>query len=87
MKKTVGRVIAALLAAVLLFALGFFLLPLTETVRRVPVRGSAAYGHPWKYAKALNEKLEALRRSDLNGWIVVDFATPQLAQKIYEANY
>ena len=34
-----------------------------------------------------NEKLEALRRSDLNGWIVVDFATPQLAQKIYEANY
>lgn len=49
--------------------------------------GSAVYGHPWKYAGALNEKLEALRRSDLNGWIVVDFATPQLAQKIYEANY
>ena len=49
--------------------------------------GSGAYGHPWKYARALNEKLEALRRSDLNGWIVVDFATPQLAQKIYEANF
>ena len=49
--------------------------------------GSAAYGHPWKYAGALNEKLDALRRSDLNGWIVVDFATPQLAQKIYEANF
>lgn len=41
MKKTVGRVIAALLAVVLLFALGFFLLPLTETVRRIPVKGSA----------------------------------------------
>ena len=49
--------------------------------------GSGAYGHPWKYAKALNEKLEALRRSDLNGWIIVDFATPKLAQKIYEANF
>lgn len=41
MKKTVVRVIAAPLAVVLLFALGFFLLPLTETVRRIPVKGSA----------------------------------------------
>ena len=87
MKKTVVRVIAALLAVVLLFALGFFLLPLTETVRRIPVKGSAACGHPWKYARALNEKLAALSESDLNGWIIVDFASPQLAQKIYEANY
>ncbi|MCR5843958.1 MAG: hypothetical protein K6G66_08375 [Oscillospiraceae bacterium] len=41
MKKTAARVIAALLALILLFSLCFFLLPLTETVRRVPVSGSA----------------------------------------------
>lgn len=49
--------------------------------------GSAAYGHPWKYARALNEKLEAMRPSGINGWVILDFASPKLAAKIFEANF
>lgn len=50
-------------------------------------KGSAAYGHPWKYAKALNAKLLALDEGALRGWIVVDFASSRLAAQIYGANF
>ena len=50
-------------------------------------KGSAAYGHPWKYAKALNAKLLALDEGALRGWIVVDFASSRLAAWIYGENF
>ena len=49
--------------------------------------GSSAYGHPWKYAKALNPRLMALNDETLKGWVIVDFATAQLAEKIYSTNF
>lgn len=49
--------------------------------------GSSAYGHPWKYARALNPRLMAMNDGALKGWTVVDFATAQLAEKIYSANF
>ena len=49
--------------------------------------GSSAYGHPWKYAKALNPRLMALNDGTLKGWVIVDFATAQLAEKIYSTNF
>lgn len=49
--------------------------------------GSSAYGHPWKYAKALNPRLMALNDEMLKGWVIVDFATAQLAEKIYSTNF
>ena len=48
-------------------------------------KGTAAYGHPYKYAKALNPRLLAL--DGLDGWIVVDFASARLAEHIYSANF
>jgi len=48
--------------------------------------GAAAYGHPWEYAKPLNSRLDALEGESLRGWIIVDFASPKLAAKIYGAN-
>ena len=49
--------------------------------------GSSAYGHPWKYTKALNPRLMALNDETLKGWVIVDFATAQLAEKIYSTNF
>ena len=49
--------------------------------------GSSAYGHPWKYARALNPRLLALEDGTLRGWVIVDFATAQLAEKIYSTNF
>lgn len=49
--------------------------------------GSAAYGHPWKYAGTLNPRLLETDGKMLSGWIIVDFITPRLAEKIYSANF
>ena len=45
---------------------------------------TAAYGHPYFYAGKLNEQL--LDEQRLSGWIVVDFGSAQLAEKIYRMN-
>ena len=49
--------------------------------------GSPTYGHPWKYARILNPRLAALDDGVLRGWVIVDFATARLAEKIYSANF
>ncbi len=49
--------------------------------------GSAAYGHPWKYAGTLNPRLLEMDEEILRGWIIVDFISPKLAEKIYSANF
>ncbi len=48
--------------------------------------GAASYGHPFAYAKELNAALLS-SEDTLNGWIVVDFGSPAIAARIYEANF
>ena len=49
-------------------------------------KGTLAYGHPYHFASALNQ---ALMDSDsvLDGWVIVDFASARLAERIYTANF
>ena len=47
-------------------------------------KGTAAYGHPWSFAKELDARLEGLQ--DLSGWIVVDYGSAALAEAIYRQN-
>ena len=49
-------------------------------------KGSAAYGHPWKYAGELNPRLGSLEPAALRAWVVVDFGTALLASQVYGAN-
>ena len=48
-------------------------------------KGTASYGHPWKYAKDLNARL--LKTNDLTGWIVLDFLDARLASHLYSMNF
>lgn len=47
-------------------------------------KGTAAYGHPWSFAKLLNPRLET--QQELRGWIVVDYGSAALAETIYRCN-
>ena len=49
-------------------------------------KGTLAYGHPYLYASALNRELLA-SDSKLDGWVIVDFASAQLAERIYAENF
>ena len=57
----------------------------TVSIHFLSTKGTATYGHPYKFAKALNPKL--LGTDALSGWIIVDFADAKLAQHIYETNF
>ena len=48
--------------------------------------GTAKYGHPWHFAKELNERFLGLEQGELRGWIVVDFGDDLMAARIYSAN-
>ena len=50
-------------------------------------KGTAAYGHPWAFAKALNPKLADTPSAGLSGWIVLDYFSAPLAAHVYEANF
>ena len=52
-------------------------------------KGTAAYGHPFSFAKALNPKLLGFEAPEGGkyGWVVVDFASAVLAEHIYESNF
>lgn len=47
-------------------------------------KGTAAYGHPFRYAHALNARL--MKNTRLSGWIVLDFFDAELASHIYAMN-
>lgn len=49
-------------------------------------KGTAAYGHPYRYAGTLNARLLDQTLSQGSGWIVVDFGTAEIARHIYSAN-
>ena len=48
-------------------------------------KGTAAYGHPWSFAKKLDPRLAELEK--LSGWIVVDYGSAALAETIYRHNF
>ncbi len=50
-------------------------------------KGTAAYGHPYHFAKTLNPQLLGLPLTQSSGWIIVDFGTAELAEHIYSANF
>ena len=48
-------------------------------------KGTATYGHPYTYARALNASL--MQQTPLSGWIVLDFFSARLAEHIYTTNF
>ena len=56
-------------------------------VQFLSTKGTFVQGHPYAFAKKLNARLAAatLLPSDC-GWIILDFGTAELAQKIYSMN-
>lgn len=52
-------------------------------------KGTAAYGHPYGFARTLNPRLAALEPESGRklGWVVLDFASAPLAAQIYETNF
>ena len=48
--------------------------------------GSPAFGHPYKYAADLNQRL-LTEQTPMNGWIVIDFGSAQLAEQIFSKNF
>ena len=53
------------------------------------IEPTAAYGHPYGFARALNEQLlkKELPAGAFIGWIALDFASAPLAAHIYETNF
>ena len=49
-------------------------------------KGTLAYGHPWYFAHDLNERLIRANLA-LDGWVIVDFASAPLAERIYGCNF
>lgn len=49
-------------------------------------KGMAAYGHPYAFAARLNQRLKAMDPAALRGWIIVDYVSPKLAERIYGVN-
>ena len=54
------------------------------SIHFLSTKGTAAYGHPFGFAKTLNTRL--LTSTNLRGWIIVDFASAELARTIYLQN-
>lgn len=52
-------------------------------------KGTGKLGHPHTYAHEINERMLAkpLDAGSAHGWIIMDFAVPELVAHIYEINY
>lgn len=63
--------------------------PDAVVLRFLSTKGHMTFGHPYRYAKALNSRLLALcEDQDLSlGWTVIDFGNARLAAAIYEQNF
>ncbi|MBO4385091.1 MAG: hypothetical protein J5854_06700 [Clostridia bacterium] len=48
--------------------------------------GTAKFGHPYQHARTLNARFLGSDTA-LSGWIIVDFASSAMAEKIYSANF
>ena len=58
-------------------------------LRFLSTKGHMTFGHPYRYAKALNPRLLSLcGGQDLSlGWTVIDFGNARLAAAVYEQNF
>ncbi len=56
-------------------------------VNFLSTNGNVAYGHPYAYARDLNERFLQLESKELSGWIIVDFGSGRMAEKIWSANF
>lgn len=59
----------------------------TAALNFLSTKGNSKYGHPFKYAVPLNEKLLELEGESISGWVIVDFASAPLAEHIYKNNF
>ncbi len=59
--------------------------PETIALNFLSTNGPASFGHPYKYAKALNPRFA--ESSAFSGWVILDFVTPALAEHIYSKNF
>lgn len=60
--------------------------PTFLSIHFLSTKGTSRFGHPYKYAKTLNANLLAYE-GRLSGWVVTDFGSPALAQRIYSENF
>ena len=56
------------------------------SVNFLSTKGTAAFGHPFAFAKELNAALLSMTEP-LSGWIVVDFGSSTIAEHIYSCNF
>ena len=56
------------------------------SIHFLSTKGTAKFGHPFGFAKALNDALLSMTEP-LNGWIVTDFGSPTIAARIYRTNF
>lgn len=61
----------------------------TIYINFLSTNGDTKFGHPLKYASPLNKKFWAYSLTDGKriGWIILDFATTELAAKVYMTNF
>ncbi|MBR6322319.1 MAG: hypothetical protein IKR59_05580, partial [Lachnospiraceae bacterium] len=62
------------------------------TVDFLSTKGTAKYGHPYRFARSLNKKLlkaDLASEPGIDGgvWMIVDFGSPKLAEKIWRMNF
>ncbi len=64
------------------------------TLDFLSTKGPAKLGHPYRFAKKLNKKLlkedfskEAYGKLQGGAWIIVDFGSPKLAEKVWKLNF
>lgn len=57
------------------------------SIHFLSTKGTLPYGHPYYFARILNERLLALPAGELRGWIIADFGDAALASHIWSANF
>ncbi len=61
--------------------------PRVVKINFLSTKGPTPFGHPYAYAKELNKKFDESKFNISHIWTIVDFATPEIASKIYKANF
>ena len=56
-------------------------------VNFLSTNGDIAFGHPYLHAKNLNARLLSDESPELDGWVITDFGTAPIAEKIYMENF
>lgn len=60
--------------------------PDNTVISFLSTNGTAAYGHPYAEAVPLNDRLMSYPLADDPGWVIADFASAKMAEKIYAKN-